>query len=282
MLESSGVKYLFHDVICKYWPWMKNVCIVPNQSAEESTLIPAWGQMHGKVHKWTCRVSLAQNNDWFLATLNISCVSVHCNRSSCKYWLKKNKRAGFDSTIFARQVWFLTQVWIHSGRSFISLHTFYVDHLYNYVYTLSRSITMCFNVYNWCVHWGCVIFKISRYRIELPNIITKFTRKRSHSCLRHDLSNAVISVSLLYYRVLYGSQWQDGAGHTTWEEMETAFQYLSRCGSTTKNMTRAGLYNTWYLVIETTVCFQLLVTNSNCNPRSHRQTIYCASLFPSI
>ncbi|KAL9979475.1 hypothetical protein ACROYT_G017146 [Oculina patagonica] len=41
-------------------------------------------------------------------------------------------------------------------------------------------------------------------------------------------------------RVLFGSQWQDGAGLTTGEEMETAFQYLSRCGSTTKNMSRAG------------------------------------------
>ena len=67
-------------------------------------------------------------------------------------------------------------------------------------------------------------------RIELPNIITKFTRKKSHSCLRHDLSNAVIFISLLYYQVLYCNQWQDGAGHTTGEEMLTAFQYLSRCG----------------------------------------------------
>lgn len=99
VLEPIGVKYLFYDVICKYWPWMKNICTVSNQSAKESTLIPALGQLHGKLHKWTCRV-------------------------------------------------------------------------------------------------------------------------------------------------LYGSQWQTGAGHTTGEEMETAFQYLSRCGSTTKNMTRAGLYNT--------------------------------------
>ena len=43
-----------------------------------------------------------------------------------------------------------------------------------------------------------VTFKISCYTIELSNIITKFTIKKSHSCLRHDLSNAVISISLLY------------------------------------------------------------------------------------
>lgn len=82
-----------------------------------------------------------------------------------KYWLKKNKRAGFESMTFARQVWFLTQeIWSHSGRSFITLHTFYVDHLYSYVYrqyTVPMSITMCFNVCNWCVHWGCVIFKLA-------------------------------------------------------------------------------------------------------------------------
>ena len=200
MLKPIGVKYLFYDVICKYWPWMKNICTVSNQSAKESTLIPALGQLHWKLHKWTCRVSLSQTNDWFLAKLNILCVSVHCNKGSCKYWLKKNKRAGFESMTFARQVWFLTQeIWSHSGRSFITLHTFYVDHLYSYVYTVTMSITMCFNVYNWCVHWGCVIFKISCFRIELPNIITKFTRKKRHSCLRHDLSNAVIFISLLYY-----------------------------------------------------------------------------------
>lgn len=95
VLKPIGVKYLFYDVICKYWPWMKNICTVSNQFAKESTLIPALGQLHGKLHKWTCRV-------------------------------------------------------------------------------------------------------------------------------------------------LYGRQWQAGAGHTTGEKMETAFQYLSRCGSTTKNMTRAG------------------------------------------
>ena len=106
--SNSSVWSMFYDVICKYWPWMKNICIVSNQSAEESTLIPALGQMHGNLVKWTCRVSLSQNNDWFLATLNISCVSVHCNKSSCKYWLKKNKRARFESMTFAWQVGFLT------------------------------------------------------------------------------------------------------------------------------------------------------------------------------
>lgn len=33
----------------RYWPWMKNICSVSNQSAEESTLIPALGHMHGKL-----------------------------------------------------------------------------------------------------------------------------------------------------------------------------------------------------------------------------------------
>ena len=182
-----------------YWPSMKNICGVSNQSAEESTLIPALGHMHGKLQKGPCRVSLSQNNDWFLATMNISCVSVHCNTSSCKYWLKKNKREGFESKTFAWQVWFLTQeIRSHFGCSFITLHTLYLDHLYNYVYIVTMSTRMCFNVYSSCLHWGCVAFKISCNRIELPNIITKFTIKKSHSCLRHNLSNAVISISLLY------------------------------------------------------------------------------------
>lgn len=55
-------------------------------------------------------------------------------------------------------------------------------------------------------------------------------------------------------KVLFGSQWQDGAGLTTGEEMETAFQHLSRCGSTTKNMTRAG----WCIIY-----FNLSVTRIN-------------------
>ena len=139
-----------------FWPWMKNICSVSSQSAEESTLIPALGQMHGKLHKWPCRVSLSQNNDWFLATLNICCVSVHCNKSSWKYWLKKSERERFESMTFACKLWFLTQeVWSHSGGSFTTLHTFYLDHLYNYVYIVTMSTSMCFNVYNSCVHWGC-------------------------------------------------------------------------------------------------------------------------------
>lgn len=40
------------------------------------------------------------------------------------------------------------------------------------------------------------------------------------------------------------SQWQYGAEYTTVEEMEAGFQYLLRSGSTTKNMTRPGLYST--------------------------------------
>ena len=58
MLPSVGVKFLFYDVICKYWPWMQKVC-QSNQTADTSvSMIPALGQMHGKLHKWTCRVSL--------------------------------------------------------------------------------------------------------------------------------------------------------------------------------------------------------------------------------
>ena len=161
-----------------FWPWMKNICSVSSQSAEESTLIPALGQMHGKLHKWPCRVSWSQNNDWFLATLNICCVSVHCNKSSWKYWLKKSEREGFESMTFAWKVWFLTQqVWSHSGGSLVyNIYTYYIIRAFIEVVT----------------------FKISCYRIELSNIITKFTIKKSHSCLRHDLSNAVISISLLY------------------------------------------------------------------------------------
>ena len=44
-----------------YWPWMKNICSVSNQSAEESTLIPALDHMHGNLHKGPCRASLSQN-----------------------------------------------------------------------------------------------------------------------------------------------------------------------------------------------------------------------------
>ena len=107
-------------------------------------------------------------NDWFLATLNISCVSVHSNMSSFKYWLKKNKREGFKSKTFAWQVWFLTQeIWSQFGRSFIILRTLYLDHLYNYVYIVTMSTSMCFNVHSSCLPWGCVAFKISCYRIEL-------------------------------------------------------------------------------------------------------------------
>ena len=40
--------------------------------------------------------------------------------------------------------------------------------------------------------------------------------------------------------MLCGGQWRYGAEHTTREEMETVFQYLSRSSSTTKNMISAG------------------------------------------
>ena len=46
------VKYLWQDVVCKYWPWVKNKM----QLFEMGNLKVCLPVMHAKAHSWHCQV----------------------------------------------------------------------------------------------------------------------------------------------------------------------------------------------------------------------------------
>ena len=54
-LLPQGVKFMWQDVICKYWPWFTSL---PKElSPPEAFLMkPALSIMHGKAHIWNCQV----------------------------------------------------------------------------------------------------------------------------------------------------------------------------------------------------------------------------------
>lgn len=50
-LIPKKVQFLWYDVICKYWPWLRKTDPTCVQSMK-----PALSVMHAKAHAWTCQV----------------------------------------------------------------------------------------------------------------------------------------------------------------------------------------------------------------------------------
>ena len=49
-IVPARVKYVWPDVICKYWPWAEKVDLPADMK-------PALSVMHAKAHNWNCQVS---------------------------------------------------------------------------------------------------------------------------------------------------------------------------------------------------------------------------------
>lgn len=54
-LYPNNVKFMWEDVICKYWPWAQRISS-PSCSTALSSITPALSIMHGKSHSWSCQV----------------------------------------------------------------------------------------------------------------------------------------------------------------------------------------------------------------------------------
>lgn len=54
-LIHHNVKFLWQDVICKYWPWFASLRkdLSPDRAF---SMAPALSIMHGKAHVWSCQV----------------------------------------------------------------------------------------------------------------------------------------------------------------------------------------------------------------------------------
>lgn len=46
-------KYLWHDVVCQYWPWAEKAALSTPAALEIKPCLPA---MHAKAHTWHCQV----------------------------------------------------------------------------------------------------------------------------------------------------------------------------------------------------------------------------------
>ena len=56
-----GVRFLWQDVICKYWPWaVKLAARKPEFQQAVTAVRPALSVMHAKAHAWHCQVRLSQ------------------------------------------------------------------------------------------------------------------------------------------------------------------------------------------------------------------------------
>ncbi|XP_072022311.1 uncharacterized protein [Amphiura filiformis] len=53
ILQPMGVRFLWQDVICRYWPWAKRR--IDHREAVE-TMKPALSIMHSKAHSWDCQI----------------------------------------------------------------------------------------------------------------------------------------------------------------------------------------------------------------------------------
>lgn len=51
LLVPRKVKFIWYDVICKFWPWL-----LKQDPTTASTMKPALSVMHAKAHSWTCQV----------------------------------------------------------------------------------------------------------------------------------------------------------------------------------------------------------------------------------
>ena len=55
ILAPQHVKFLWQDVVCKYWAWF---CCIPKELSPSAAfdMKPALSIMHGKAHIWSCQV----------------------------------------------------------------------------------------------------------------------------------------------------------------------------------------------------------------------------------
>ena len=65
-IQPNKVKFLWQDVICKYWPWAQRVASGNENMALVNTQ-PALSLMHGKSHSWTCQVDFCNLCFFFFA-----------------------------------------------------------------------------------------------------------------------------------------------------------------------------------------------------------------------
>lgn len=55
---QNGVKFLWQDVVCKYWPWAKKVATSnPVWQNAVVAMKPALSVMHATGHSWHCQVT---------------------------------------------------------------------------------------------------------------------------------------------------------------------------------------------------------------------------------
>ena len=56
-IQPKHIRFMWEDVICKYWPWATNVA-TNNPQLKLTTTRPALSVMHGKAHSWSCQVCM--------------------------------------------------------------------------------------------------------------------------------------------------------------------------------------------------------------------------------
>lgn len=56
-MHPNKVRFMWEDVICKYWPWAQRIT-PPNNINALLSITPALSIMHGKSHSWPCQVCL--------------------------------------------------------------------------------------------------------------------------------------------------------------------------------------------------------------------------------
>jgi hypothetical protein len=57
-LQPKGAKFMYQDIICKYWPWREKV-LEMMEHGDGAGMRPALNLMHGKLHSWECQVRVA-------------------------------------------------------------------------------------------------------------------------------------------------------------------------------------------------------------------------------
>ncbi|XP_072016504.1 uncharacterized protein [Amphiura filiformis] len=60
-MMDNGVKYMFQDITCKYWPWAQKVALKAGTTATlwgaaVKDIIPALSVLHAKAHSWHCQI----------------------------------------------------------------------------------------------------------------------------------------------------------------------------------------------------------------------------------
>ena len=49
-MVPRNVKFMWYDVICKYWPWL-----IKQDPTAASVMRPGLSVMHAKAHSWSCQ-----------------------------------------------------------------------------------------------------------------------------------------------------------------------------------------------------------------------------------